>query len=198
VTAAKIIGVHVHNGAGWQRANGGVPTGFSGPQVKDGGSWRNCDWVHAKASSAWQVTWTNINGEVPAPTIGTVLSSDFDLSPYTLDANVVLKPDGSISRKNNGVTTNNYSRWRDYDCGRPKQWHVLRDTNYTGTYNTVEPTLSTWTDFTADVTFACARSGTGFFNYEDGWAYYIRDTERADVLGGVPRGDIDIFLNSEF
>lgn len=195
---AKLIGVYARVAGVWQRINGGTPTGFSGPQVyRSAGGWRNCDWVYGKASSAWQVTWANINGEVPAPTLPTVTASDFDISPYDLDANVILKSDGSISRKQSGTTVQNYSAWRDYDCGRPKQWHVLRDTNYTGTYNTIEPTLSTWTDFTGNVTFACGRSGTGFFTYDDGWAYYIRDTERADTFGGVPRGDVDINLNAE-
>ena len=194
---AKLIGVYARVSGVWQRINGGTPEGFSGPQVKASGVWHNCDWVHGYATG-WQVTWTNINGEIPGSTdIGTVNATDFDVSPYSLDANVVLKPDGSISRKNNSITTHNYSQWRDYDCGREKQWHVLRDVNYSGTYNTVEPTLSTWTDFTADVTFACAKSGVGFLNYDDGWAYYIRDKARADPLGSVPRGDVNVSLGAE-
>jgi hypothetical protein len=191
---AKLIGVYARVSGVWQRINGGTPEGFSGPQVyKTSGGWRNCVWVHGYATG-WQVTWANVNGEI---TTNNVTTGDFDISPYVLDANVVLKSDGSISRKNNGGTTNNYSSWRDYDCGRAKQWHVLRDTNYSGTNNTVEPTLSTWTDFTADVTFACGKSGTGFLNYDDGWAYYIRDKVRADPLGSVPRGDVDINLDAE-
>ena len=197
MAAAKLIGVYARQAGVWERCNGGTPTGFSGPQVKATGSWRNCDWVHGKASSAWQVTWTNINGEVPAPDMGNFYSEDFDFSPYVLFASMIIKSNGSVTRSINGTTQSDYTSWRDYDCGRAKEWHVLRDTNYSGTYNTTEPTLSTWSNVSGSLTFECERSGTGFFNYDDGWAFYVRDTERADPLGSVPRGDVDIHLDAE-
>lgn len=194
---ATIIGVFVYQ-SGWQRANGGTPTGFSGPQVRRSGSWTNCVDVQANVSNVWKETWVNVNGEVSAPTFNDFTAKDFDISPYVVDAYVEMNADGSVDRKNLGNVTNNYSEWRLFDCGRTKQYHVLEDTNYTGSIVVTEPTKGQWLDFSSTLTFECSKIGTGFLDIDSGWATYIRDKDRADPLGSVPRGDVDITLTAEF
>ena len=191
---AKLIGVYARVAGVWQRINGGVPEAFSGPQVKSG-AWHNCDWVKAMASSTWQVTWANINGELSMPTV--ILAEDFDISPYNVAAYVHYNANGSIDRKHNGTIYNNYSSWRDYDNGRDIQYHVLEDTNYNGANVNQQPTKGQWLDFTSTLIFDCSKSGSGFLFYDDGWAVYTRDKVRADPLGSVPRGDVDISLEAE-
>lgn len=194
---ATIIGVFVYQ-SGWQRANGGTPTGFSGPQVKRSGSWTNCQDVQVNVSNVWNKTWVNVNGEVIGPTFNDFTASDFDFSPYAVSAWVEYNADGSVDRKNNQIVQNNWSEWRVFDCGRTKQYHVLEDTNYTGSIVVTEPTKSTWIDMTSTITFECSKVGSGFLNTDCGWATYFRDKERADPLGSVPRGDVDITLTAEF
>lgn len=196
---ATIVGVWVHNGTGWVRANGGTPEAFSGPQVKVGSNWTNCVWVHANVSAVWKVCWANINGEIAgSPQIATWSADDFDISPYSLNAYVDINPDGGVDRLHNGTVFNNYSAWRNYDCGRTIQFHCLEDVNYSSAYVTSEPAKGVWGDFTATKAFSAFKSGTGFLNWDTGWATYYRDKVRADPLGSVPRGDVDITLQAEF
>lgn len=193
---AKIIGTWVHNGTGWVRANGGTPEAFSGPQVKVGAAWQNCVKVHANASAVWNICWVNINYELNVPTGWT--AEDFDLSPYFVQCYVDINPDGSVDRLNNGAVQNNYSSWRDYDNGRTIQFHCLEDVNYSSAYVTSEPAKGVWGDFTATKAFSASKSGTGFLFWDTGWATYYRDKVRADPLGSVPRGDVDLDLQAEF
>lgn len=196
--AATVIGVWVHNGSGWVRANGGTPEAFSGPQVKNSGLWKNCQWVHANASSVWKVCWTNINGEITGgSTVGNWTAEDFDISPYVVNCYVDINADGSIDRLNNGTVFNNYSKWRDYDCGRTIQFHCLEDVNYSVNYVTNQPTKGVWFDFTVTQVFSATAIGTGFLFWDSGWATYYRDKVRADPLGSVPRGDVDLDLGAE-
>lgn len=193
---ATLIGVYARVSGVWQRINGGTPEGFSGPQTRSGSIWRNSVWVHAYASG-WQVCWANVNGEVSMPT--TVISGDFEFgAPWAVDTWVEYNADGSIDRKHNQTIQRDYSSWRDYDNGRDYQVHVLRDVNFDATITTVEPTLGTWQDFTTTRTFRAADSGSGFLNKDTGWAVYTREKVRADPLGSVPRGDVDLTLEAEF
>lgn len=197
--AATVIGVWVHNGSGWVRANGGTPEAFSGPQVKVGSTWTNCVWVHANASAVWKICWANINGEITgSSTVGNWDARDFDLSPYFVNCYVDINPDGSIDRLHNGTETINYSKWRDYDNGRTIQFHCLEDVNYSSAYVTSEPAKGVWGNLATTKTFSAQKSGTGFLNWDTGWATYYRDSVRQDPLGSVPRGDVDLFLEAEF
>ena len=192
--AATVIGVFVRAAGVWERANGGTPIAFSGPQVRRSGSWTNCVDVQANVSNVWNMTWVNINSELD---VKDWTARDLDFSPYSVNCYVDINPDGSVDRLNNGVTTNNYSHWRDYDVGRTIQFHCLEDVNYSSTYVTSEPTKGVWGDFTATKAFSAFKSGTGFLNWDTGWATYYRDKDRADPLGSVPRGDVDLTLEAE-
>lgn len=192
---ATVVGVFVRQGGTWQRANGGTPTGFSGPQVRDGGLWRNCLTVETY-QSGWKICWVNIDGEL---SVGEYSRSDFDISPYSVAAGVQFTPDGDVeTRVLGGSWTDTGSNWRIYDCGRDYEFYSEYDSGPTGDI-VAEPTRDTWLNFTSTSTthtYEKSDSGTGFLNSRTDWSIRIRESVSAPSAGN-DTGTVWIRLDAE-
>lgn len=178
-----VIGVYVRQAGVWERANAGTPEGFSGPQVRQSGTWQNCEVVSGKASAVWETCWVNIDGELDVPP--NVTSFDFDLSPYVLFAGVDYNGNGTIDLWQSGSLTNEYDNWRAFDCGR--DYEILFE-HTSGDLSEVDPTLDTWlnlTDPPTNHTFTDSQSGTGFFTKLGVYTVKIREKVSAPVGGNA-------------
>ena len=192
--AANQIGLYTRVAGVWERVNAGTPEGFSGPQVKNAGVWKNSVVVHAQASAVWRICWVNIDGEI---NVGAYTASDFDISPYNVDAYIDINSDGSVDRKNFGTVANNYSNWRQYDCGRDYQYYVERSSPFGDAgYLFAEPALTTWTDLTGTITFGGSRSGSGNLFLRYNWNVKIREKVSAPSSGN-DIGTVFLFLEAE-
>ena len=155
----NVIGVYVRQAGVWERANGGTPIGYSGPQVRQAGVWNNCNLVRAKASSVWQYCWVTINGEINI-TNQDNLAIDLS-SPYDARVDYWINDDGTIDvRATPGsyATRTEVDTWRNYDCGRTYQARFIENGPDLWTYH---PTLNTWADISGDPSFGISITFVG-------------------------------------
>lgn len=144
-----VIGVYVRQAGVWERANAGTPEGFSGPQVYQTG-WKNCVEVRAKASSVWQYSWVNIDGEINLSAQSAV-AEEISVGPtWFIEGGFQFQNDGEIFRQQNPGTPNETvwtyrANWRNYDCGRDYEIKFERSS---GIPADTEPGLDTWLNFT--------------------------------------------------
>jgi hypothetical protein len=193
MATATPIGVFTRVAGVWERVNAGTPEGFSGPQVRQGGSWSNALNVQGYASG-WNYCWVNIDGEI---SFNTAQASDFDISPYTVQADLRFQTDGSIDRLHNDTVTTEYSQWRFYDCGR--EYEIYFDRTTPGTYVTAEPTLTTWLTFTdggSQKVVSSGATGIGFFVGIERWDVKFRESVSAPA-GGNDEGVATLTLSAE-
>lgn len=174
-----IVGAYVRDAGVWKRANAGTPEGFSGPQVYKSAAWENSLVVYGNASAAWQTCWVPIPGEL---NFQNFTSSDFDLSPYTLDTLGRIRGDGGLDRLVGGSLLSNFAHWRLRDCGREYECYIEHNG---GSTSDTTPTLSTWlalTDPDTDHVISDTETGTGVF-FKNG-SYLVKLREKISAPAG--------------
>lgn len=178
-----LIGVYVHNGASFVRANAGIPEGFSGPQVHNGSSFVNAEVVSAYASG-WKTAWVNIDGEVGV--FDQLLTSLDFAAPGSAKAQYWVNSDGTIDGQaipGSPVIRTEISTWRNFDVGR--DYEALFSEVLTGGFEAwdTHPTLNVWTSLTnPDNDFTYIGEET-VFQQENRMLFKVREKVSAPVGG---------------
>lgn len=183
---ATVVGVFVRQAGVWERANGGTPTGFSGPQVRQAGVWNNCVVVESYIGG-WQVSWVNIDGEISIED-NSKSASDPVGPPWS----------ASVTFNFNGDDVGGED-WRDYDCGRDYEIKFTEDLSGSWDPWTTHPTLATWLDFTdPDTDYSFSREVSFQASFQSKMEVRIREKVSApsagndvgEFTGFVEAGDI--------
>ena len=155
---ATEIGIYTRQAGVWERCNAGTPEGFSGPQVRQGGTWQNIVVGYAKASAVWKECWVNIDGEIELSNVFTLFASDTSGPSYQCTCQWYFDSDGSFLYRayNNNNPPPTYTEvsgeWRKFDNGRTYQiWYDITDQSGPATWST-SPSLAetTWDDLDTD------------------------------------------------
>ena len=145
---SNVVGIYVRQASVWERANGGTPAGYSGPQVYKSAAWNNAVEVFGYPVTGWFACWGNIDNELLAQNRS---SEDYDFtSPYFAEVGITVE--GAIADD---------AGWRNYDCGR--EYEVQFVDQATHNLDTV-PSLSSWlnlTDPDTVHTFSSSRTAPG-------------------------------------
>ena len=189
--AATVIGAYVHNGAGWQRANAGSPTGRAGVFVRAPSQWDPCSNTYGKVSTTWYRTWTTIDGEIALT--GLTKTATDTSSPYGSYNQINFESDGDFGwrsyNNNSGAPGYTYvsGQWRPYDCGRSYEmkW-VENSSNGSGVF-TRSPALAenTWSSLGTTRDYFWSVEGFTALPSRINFTVYIRETVSAPAGGDI-------------
>lgn len=180
----SVIGVFARVSGVWQRVNGGVPEGFSGPQVHNGSSFVNSVVVSGFASSAWRTTWVNIDGEIGV--FDKLLTSLDFAAPGSAKAQYWVNSDGTIDGQaipGAPASRTEIATWRQFNVGR--DYAALFSEVLTGGFAAwdTHPTLNVWTSLTNpnnDFTYSAEEL---VFQQENRMLFKVREKVSAPVGG---------------
>ncbi len=204
---ADVIGVYVRQAGVWERANAGLPEGFSGPQIRDPTKWQLSEVVYGRAAGSWETTWVNVNGEIQldGPVFDTfnVQSDDFSFGfppSYSVDAGFRFRATGEVDSGASPGSPAFYTKiydWRLFDCGR--EYEIRFEGGGPDGPATTQPPLNTWLNFTDPATTRIIRAiqsdsgpGAEFVSFQ--YIYVVRLREKVGGGGGQVQANFQIDL----